>query len=200
MQTFLPYPNIWASARCLDDKRLGKQRVECKQILITLGVDVGEHRGNPESRWRNHPAVRMWRGHELYLAEYGEIMCAAWRNRGFKDTLREQFRPTAVKQPVALLAQLARLRPASRIAPQQPAPQGCSALRSVRMAGASRPSVLVARGQRGGGVSKPSELEMRMMMLGAALVRANPEAAKIVANAMVELEKARKAKARRRKK
>lgn len=95
MQTFLPYPNIWASARCLDDKRLGKQRVECKQILIALGIDVGEHRGNPASRWRNHPAVRMWRGHELALAEYGEIMCAAWRNRGFKDTLRVQFREVA---------------------------------------------------------------------------------------------------------
>ena len=91
MQTFLPYPNTWASARCLDTKRLGKQRVECKQILLTLGVDVGEHRGNPESRWRNHPAVRMWRGHELALAEYAEIMCLAWRQRGFKDTLRDQF-------------------------------------------------------------------------------------------------------------
>ena len=92
MQTFLPYANIWASARCLDNKRLGKQRVECKQILLTLGVDVGEHRGNPASRWRNHPAVQMWRGHELSLAEYAEIMCVVWRQRGFKDTLRDQFR------------------------------------------------------------------------------------------------------------
>lgn len=92
MQTFLPYPNIWASARCLDNKRLGKQRVECKQILLTLGVDVGEHRGNPASRWRNHPAVRMWRGHELQLAEYAYVMCKAWRMRGFKDTLLDQFR------------------------------------------------------------------------------------------------------------
>jgi hypothetical protein len=49
-------------------------------------------------------------------------------------------------------------------------------------------------------MSKPSDLEMRMMMLGAALARWNPEAAKIVADAMVELEKTRKAKARRRKK
>jgi hypothetical protein len=91
MQTFLPYPNIWASARCLDNRRLGKQRVECKQILLTLGVDVGEHRGNPASRWRNHPAVKMWRGHEHSLAEYAEIMCIVWRQRGFKDTLRDQF-------------------------------------------------------------------------------------------------------------
>ena len=92
MQTFMPYPNTWASARCLDNKRLGKQRVECKQILLALGVSVGEHRGNPASHWRNHPAVRMWRGHELALAEYAEIMCIAWRQRGFKDTLRDQFR------------------------------------------------------------------------------------------------------------
>jgi hypothetical protein len=99
MQTFLPYPNIWASARCLDNRRLGKQRVECKQILLTLGVDVGEHRGNPASRWRNHPAVRMWRGHELALAEYAEIMCVAWRQRGFKDTLRDQFHDAVCRLP-----------------------------------------------------------------------------------------------------
>jgi hypothetical protein len=92
MQTFLPYPNIWASARCLDNRRLGKQRVECKQILLALGVDVGPHAGNVNSHWRNHPAVRMWRGHELALAEYAEIMCIVWRQRGFKDTLRDQFR------------------------------------------------------------------------------------------------------------
>jgi hypothetical protein len=75
MQTFLPYPNAWASARCLDNKRLGKQRVECKQILLALGIDVGEHRGNPESRWRHHPAVRMWRSHELYLADLVRTAC-----------------------------------------------------------------------------------------------------------------------------
>ena len=99
MQTFLPYPNTWASARCLDNKRLGKQRVECKQILIALGVDVGEHPGNPESRWRNHPAVRMWRGHEQSLAEYAWIMCKQWIMRGFKDTLSEQFRIAALLLP-----------------------------------------------------------------------------------------------------
>ncbi|MFN7881952.1 MAG: pyrimidine dimer DNA glycosylase/endonuclease V, partial [bacterium] len=33
MQTFLPSPSFAESARILDNKRLGKQRVECKQIL-----------------------------------------------------------------------------------------------------------------------------------------------------------------------
>ena len=33
MQTFLPLPSMGDSVRCLDDKRLGKQRVEAFQIL-----------------------------------------------------------------------------------------------------------------------------------------------------------------------
>ena len=92
MQTFLPRAGFWSTARVLDNKRLGKQRVECKQILLALGIDVGDHPGNPESRWRNHPAVRMWAGYEVHLAEYAYIMCRQWQARGFRDTLAEQFR------------------------------------------------------------------------------------------------------------
>lgn len=36
MQTFLPYPSAERSARVLDNQRLGKQRVECLQILAAL--------------------------------------------------------------------------------------------------------------------------------------------------------------------
>jgi len=36
MQTFLPYKDFVKSVRCLDNKRLGKQRVEAYQILLTL--------------------------------------------------------------------------------------------------------------------------------------------------------------------
>ena len=36
MQTFLPYADFPGSAKVLDRKRLGKQRVECCQILNTL--------------------------------------------------------------------------------------------------------------------------------------------------------------------
>lgn len=36
MQTFLPYPSGVKSARVLDRQRLGKQRVECLQILAAL--------------------------------------------------------------------------------------------------------------------------------------------------------------------
>jgi len=83
MQTFLPYPDFQASAKCLDYKRLGKQRVEAYQILKTL---TGQSTG-----WVNHPATRMWRGHEGVLARYGLIMCQEWIARGYKDTCTEKI-------------------------------------------------------------------------------------------------------------
>ena len=59
MQTFLPYADFEKTAKCLDYRRRGKQRVEATQIIQTLsGVTTG---------WHNHPATKMWRGHELAL-------------------------------------------------------------------------------------------------------------------------------------
>jgi hypothetical protein len=90
VQTFLPYADYLKSARHLDNKRLGKQRLECKQILLALGVPMGPHTpGN--SGWARHPAVCMWRGYELSLAVYGMCMCIEWRKRKFKDTLSAEF-------------------------------------------------------------------------------------------------------------
>lgn len=100
MQTFLPLPSYAASARVLDNKRLGKQRLECKQILLSLGVPVGEH--SPGKRgWKHHPAVRMWCSYEWQLALYAQVMCAEWRRRGFKDILLNQFVATQGELDVA---------------------------------------------------------------------------------------------------
>lgn len=83
MQTFLPYKDFNKSARVLDYRRLGKQRVEVKQILNALdGLSKG---------WTNHPATNMWRGHRYYLADYGVAICNEWRRRGYKDTLMPEF-------------------------------------------------------------------------------------------------------------
>lgn len=105
MQTFLPLPSFRGSAAVLDNKRLGKQRVECKQILLCLGVPVGDHKPGRKG-WRNHPAVRMWADYELQLASYSILVCREWRARGFKDTLLAQFvavyhrlRPTVESNP-----------------------------------------------------------------------------------------------------
>lgn len=83
MQTFVPYPDLELSAMSLDNKRLGKQRVETLQILNCI---VKGSKG-----WANHPAVRMWRDNPNGLAAYGEAVCRAWRSLGFADTCTEKI-------------------------------------------------------------------------------------------------------------
>ena len=78
MQTFLPYPDFERSARVLDAKRLGKQRVETIQVVRALTV--------PGYGWANHPAVLMWKGFEEALGRYGFICCEVWTELGFGDT------------------------------------------------------------------------------------------------------------------
>ena len=84
MHTFLPAVSYSACAAILDDRRLGKQRVECKQILLALQ--------NPYYGWQNHPAVKMWRGYEYQLCRYGIAICREWSYvRNYRDTLLEYF-------------------------------------------------------------------------------------------------------------
>jgi hypothetical protein len=80
MQTFLPYPSFVLSAEVLDDRRLGKQRVEAMQILNALKRESGG--------WVNHPAVKMWRGHEEALQMYHDTMITVWIQRGFRNTMK----------------------------------------------------------------------------------------------------------------
>ena len=94
MQTFLPYPDFAQSMEVLDNKRLGKQRVECIQILqALLGLKVvnGEVCKFKPKGWLNHPATRMWRGYEGALATYALEACDEWRKRGFKDTCEDKI-------------------------------------------------------------------------------------------------------------
>lgn len=96
MQTFLPYSDYAKSAASLDQKRLGKQRVEAYQILLQLCgmkmVDYPIWEPRP-ARW-NHPAMAMWAGHEVDLVNYIEACCNEWTSRGYKDTCLKKSRFT----------------------------------------------------------------------------------------------------------
>ena len=83
MQTFLPYRDFRRSAAVLDDRRLGKQRVETLQILRALTWET--------YGWKRHPAVRMWRGHLPALVRYGVDITDQWLRRGRADTVRDQL-------------------------------------------------------------------------------------------------------------
>ena len=82
MQTFLPFPDFEASARTLDPRRLGKQRVEAMQILNALTI--------PGRGWQHHPAVLMWRGYEEALVRYCLDVCRVWCELGFADTCADK--------------------------------------------------------------------------------------------------------------
>jgi len=73
MQTFIVDKDIPCSAKKLDVKRLNKQILECWQIYDTII--------NNKKAWANHPAVRMWRDHTIYLLYYGYIHYLEWQDR-----------------------------------------------------------------------------------------------------------------------
>lgn len=78
MQTFLPSKSFRKSAKLLDYRRLGKQRVEAMQILNIL-------LSNKQVAWRNHPAVLQWKGYEGSLFAYLCAMSNEWSARGYKN-------------------------------------------------------------------------------------------------------------------
>ena len=81
MQTFLPYKSFENSVKSLDYRRLGKQRVEAKQILNVL-LNRTETKG-----WRNHPITKMWVGYENALKEYFNTCVTEWINQGYNNTM-----------------------------------------------------------------------------------------------------------------
>lgn len=86
MNTFLPYSDFIKSAKSLDNKRLGKQRVEVLQMLNKInGITKG--RG-----WTNHPCTKMWQETSNALVEYGLCVCRVWKDKGFKDTCYEKIK------------------------------------------------------------------------------------------------------------
>ena len=81
MQTFLPYRDFKSSLEVLDWRRLGKQRVEAKQILNIL-------RNRTETKgWRNHPITKMWEGYDNALAEYFNESIWQWVHRGYTNNM-----------------------------------------------------------------------------------------------------------------
>lgn len=77
MQTFVPIDSFADSAEIMDLSRLGKQIIESQQIFKSLSI--------PSYGWKQHPAVKMWRGHRGALLKYTEAFNEEWRSRRGKD-------------------------------------------------------------------------------------------------------------------
>jgi hypothetical protein len=79
VNTFCVSKDVDVCAKALDWRRLGKQRVEAKQIYdVVTGVKTG---------WRNHPACKMWMGYPDALAIYCNAMISEWIRRGYKNNM-----------------------------------------------------------------------------------------------------------------
>lgn len=86
MQTFLPFPDFQKSLESLDNKRLGKQRVETYQILNAI-LQRPKKDGTPYKGWLNHPCSIMWRDYTDALKLYFNISLTVWVERGFTNTM-----------------------------------------------------------------------------------------------------------------
>lgn len=85
MQVFAPYPCFDSTARVLDRKRLGKQRVESKQIIL--------------GQFPHHPATIAWQDHRGALARYTLCIIREWKRRGYVDNLEPFFLQYADDSP-----------------------------------------------------------------------------------------------------
>lgn len=102
MMTFRPYADHNRSAKVLDYRRLGKQRVEAYQIMSAMMAGItGENAG-----WAHHPIVLMWAGkdnpyldhacgqmHLEDLIKYYYAMATEWERRGYRHAMNYKVIP-----------------------------------------------------------------------------------------------------------
>ena len=89
MQIFLPYSDMTKSLQTLDNKRLGKQRVETYQIISAI-TRRPKLDGTPYKGWLNHPCTVMWKDYVPALQNYLNLSITEWINRGFKNTMKTE--------------------------------------------------------------------------------------------------------------
>lgn len=95
MQTFLPEPDFQLTATILDSKRLFKQVVEARQILVLLGEKIHKTKEGSileeflqtSMRHKNHPVLKMWHKHIDFLKLYHDFMLLECQSLGIKTAL-----------------------------------------------------------------------------------------------------------------
>ncbi|MCS7094410.1 MAG: pyrimidine dimer DNA glycosylase [Thaumarchaeota archaeon] len=90
MQIFRPYVDWRRSADVLDDRRLGKQRVECMQVLNVILRKLGWINDGRKG-WLNHPiGLLYYNSGKPYVRDIVGFFNACvqeWVNRGFRNSI-----------------------------------------------------------------------------------------------------------------
>lgn len=89
MQIFLPYSDMRKSLETLDNKRLGKQRVETYQIISAI-IKRPKLDGSPYKGWLKHPCTIMWKNYVPALKHYMNLSIMEWVSRGFQNTMEKE--------------------------------------------------------------------------------------------------------------
>lgn len=85
MNIFLPYENdIEKSVMSLDDKRLNKQILECKQLL-SLAIDEKACVDISKRGYKNHPIYTHYKYDLKFLSLYGYYCCLEYKFRFNKE-------------------------------------------------------------------------------------------------------------------
>lgn len=89
--TFVVDGDIVKAVSLLDNKRLGKQRVEAYQLIRIL-------EGKSDS-WKSHPALKMWIGYLDGLKYYYNCCVNEWIKRGKNNTMEIYSIPSKIDMP-----------------------------------------------------------------------------------------------------
>lgn len=79
MNIFLPFEKFEDCAKVLDDRRLTKQILECKQIIDMISKKKSDE--SYKSPYLHHPVVVNYFNQEHQLVEYALAMCKEFRHR-----------------------------------------------------------------------------------------------------------------------
>lgn len=86
VNTFITSSYLPNTFKDLDYRRLGKQRVEAKQIIDILEkIDAGEDVSS--IGFASHTATKMWIGYTNALKAYYNLCLDEWINRGYKNKM-----------------------------------------------------------------------------------------------------------------
>lgn len=90
VMTFVVYSDLSLNFKVLDTQRLGKQRVEGKQLINAIESDKG---------WSKHPAAQMWRYNLDALKYYVNCCIYEWIQRGYNNDIPYYQVPESVTFP-----------------------------------------------------------------------------------------------------
>ena len=91
--TFIVSEDFETTAKALDNKRLGKQRLEARQILDKCeylnihGWDKEKYKGTKYASYVNQPVLLMWKDHTSALRLYYNAIVKEWMARGFENNM-----------------------------------------------------------------------------------------------------------------